>query len=182
MTLIYIISIINLIAIVIIFILMFRRNKESFTGAPTGYNNLLVSDTEGNLNTFSMDKLKTDIDTIISSKISPLNTLLKTHETWIDSNTTKIAENTNMINAIHDQEIPALQTSVQEIPALKTSVQKCIKGDQKIYINTLNGDPGQYGFGRLFVGRRKNDHVLRTSDGRLTQLSGDDGYFSITPA
>jgi hypothetical protein len=44
-----IISIVNLIAIITLFILFFtKNNKENFTGAPAGYTNLLVSDPDGN--------------------------------------------------------------------------------------------------------------------------------------
>jgi flagellar basal body-associated protein FliL len=65
-----IISIINLIAIVILFILFFTKTKkENFTGAPSGYTNLLVSDSDGNLDTFSMDTLKTDIQTMIDDSL-----------------------------------------------------------------------------------------------------------------
>ena len=66
-----IISIVNLIAIITLFILFFtKNNKENFTGAPAGYTNLLVSDPDGNLDTFSMNTLETDIDTKIDTKIS----------------------------------------------------------------------------------------------------------------
>ena len=65
-----IICIINLIAIAILFILFFTKNKESFTGAPSGYTNLLVSDSDGNLNTFSMEKLETNINNLADARIS----------------------------------------------------------------------------------------------------------------
>ena len=69
-----IISIVNLIAIIILFILFFtKNNKENFTGAPSGYTNLLVSDPDGNLDTFSMNTLETDIDTKISSAVNSLD-------------------------------------------------------------------------------------------------------------
>jgi len=70
-----IISIINLIAIVILFIIFFTKTKnENFTGAPSGYTNLLVSDSDGNLDTFSMDTLKTDIQTMINDSLEPYET------------------------------------------------------------------------------------------------------------
>ena len=130
---------------------MFRRNKESFIGAPIGYTNLLVSDTECNLSTFSMDTLKTDIDTIISCKISPLNTLLKTHETTIDVNKALFATHETWI----DGNTAAIAKHEEQIKELQNSIQKCIKGGQKIYINTLNGANGNYGYDRLVVGNKK---------------------------
>lgn len=66
-----IICIINLIAIVVLFILFFMKNKESFTGAPSGYTNLLVSDSDGNLNTYSTDTLKSAIQTMIDTSLQP---------------------------------------------------------------------------------------------------------------
>lgn len=69
-----IISIVNLIAIVILFILFFtKNNKENFTGAPSGYTDLLVSDPDGNLDTFSLSTLETDINTKISTAITNNN-------------------------------------------------------------------------------------------------------------
>jgi len=66
-----IISVVNLIAIIILFILYFtKNNKENFTGTPSGYTDLLVSDPDGNLDTFSLSKLETDINTKISTQIS----------------------------------------------------------------------------------------------------------------
>lgn len=60
------------------------HKKESFDGAPSGYGNLLVSDNDGNLNTFSMDKLQSDIQTMINTS---LNTSLNNYYTksYIDS-------------------------------------------------------------------------------------------------
>ena len=66
-----IICIINLIAIIVLFIIVFMKNKESFTGAPTGYTNLLVSDPDGNLNTLSMETLSSDIQSIINNSLVP---------------------------------------------------------------------------------------------------------------
>lgn len=66
-----IISIINLIAIVILFIIFFRKTKnENFTGAPSG-SNLLVTDPDGNLDSFSLDTLKNDIQIMISDSLGP---------------------------------------------------------------------------------------------------------------
>ena len=71
-----IISIVNLIAIIILFILYFtKKNTENFTGAPSGYTDLLVSDPDGNLDTFSLATLEADINTKISDAIKPLNTI-----------------------------------------------------------------------------------------------------------
>lgn len=70
-----IISIINLIAIVILFIIVLTKIKnENFTGAPSGYTNLLVTDLDGNLDTFSMDTLKTDMQTMINDSLKPYET------------------------------------------------------------------------------------------------------------
>ena len=65
-----IICIINLIAIIVLFILFFTKNKESFTGVPSGYTNLLVSDPDGNFNTFSIDKLESNINNLVDARIS----------------------------------------------------------------------------------------------------------------
>ena len=65
-----IISIINLIAIVILFIIFFRKTEnENFTGTPSGYTNLLVTDPDGNLDTFSLDTLKNDIQIMINDSL-----------------------------------------------------------------------------------------------------------------
>lgn len=45
-------------------------NKESFDGAPSGYGNFLLADNDGNLNTFSLSKLQTDIQTMINNSLS----------------------------------------------------------------------------------------------------------------
>jgi hypothetical protein len=66
-----IVSMINLIAIVILFILFFtKNNKENFTGVPPSYTNLLVSDSDGNLDTFSLTTLENDIDTKIREALT----------------------------------------------------------------------------------------------------------------
>ena len=73
-----ILSIVNFISIIIIFIILFMKNdKENFTGAPDGYTNLLVSDPDGNLNTFSLSQLESDISAQI---ISSLNGYVKTSD------------------------------------------------------------------------------------------------------
>jgi len=70
-----ILSVINFIAIVVLYIIVLTRNsKEKFTGAPSGYTNLLVSDPDGNLDTFSLSTLENDID----AKITALQTSLET--------------------------------------------------------------------------------------------------------
>ena len=72
-----IISIVNLIAIITLFILFFtKNNKENFTGAPSGYTNLLVSDPDGNLDTYSLSTLEADIDAKISALRSEITTEL----------------------------------------------------------------------------------------------------------
>ena len=72
-----IISIVNLIAIITLFILFFtKNNKEKFTGAPSGYTNLLVSDPDGNLDTFSLSTLEADIDAKISALRGEITTEL----------------------------------------------------------------------------------------------------------
>lgn len=74
-----IISVVNFVAIVILFILFFtKNNKENFTGVPSGYTNLLVSDQDGNLDTFSLATLESDINTKITDAIKPLNTITST--------------------------------------------------------------------------------------------------------
>jgi hypothetical protein len=87
-----IISIINLIAIVILFIIFFTKTKnENFTGAPSGYTNLLVTDLDGNLDTFSMDTLKNDIQIMINDSLGPYvtsSTVNKYFATNDDLNTT----------------------------------------------------------------------------------------------
>ena len=87
-----IISIVNLIAIISLFILFFtKNNKENFTGAPSGYTNLLVSDTDGNLDTFAMDTLKTDIQTMIDDSLKSYMTssnISKEYATKSDLNKT----------------------------------------------------------------------------------------------
>ena len=87
-----IISIINLIAIVILFIIVLTKIKnENFTGAPSGYTNLLVSDPDGNLDTFAMDTLKTDIQTMINDSLKPYETssnISKSFATIADLNKT----------------------------------------------------------------------------------------------
>lgn len=45
-------------------------NKESFTGAPGGYDNFLLADNDGNLNTFSLSQLQTDIQTMINTSLN----------------------------------------------------------------------------------------------------------------
>lgn len=65
-----IICVINLVAIIVLFILFFTKIKESFTGAPSGYTNLIVSDPDGNLNTFSMANLETNINNLVDARIS----------------------------------------------------------------------------------------------------------------
>ena len=65
-----IITIINFIGIVVLFILFFTKSStETFKNAPSGYTNLLVSDSEGNLDTFSTAVLEADIDTKISTAL-----------------------------------------------------------------------------------------------------------------
>ena len=65
-----ILSVVNFIAITILFIMVFtKNNKENFTDAPTGYTNLLVSDPDGNLDTFSLTALENDINTKISDAL-----------------------------------------------------------------------------------------------------------------
>ena len=72
-----IISIVNLIAIITLFILFFtKNNKENFTGVPSGYTNLLVSDPDGNLDTFSLSTLEADIDAKISALHGEITTEL----------------------------------------------------------------------------------------------------------
>lgn len=65
-----IICIINLVAIIVLFILFFTKNREYFTGVPSGYTNLLISDPNGNLNTFSMEDLETNINNLVDTRIS----------------------------------------------------------------------------------------------------------------
>lgn len=88
-----IISIVNLIAIVILFILFFtKNNKENFTGAPSGYTDLLVSDPDGNLDTFSLSTLETDIDTKITNAITTNNkSIASTYQTKADAAAAKTA-------------------------------------------------------------------------------------------
>jgi len=74
-----ILSVINFIAIVVMYILFFTRNsKEKFTGVPSGYTNLVVSDPDGNLDTFSLATLENDINTIVANALkayTPTSTL-----------------------------------------------------------------------------------------------------------
>lgn len=88
-----IISIVNLIAIIILFILFFtKNNKENFTGAPSGYTDLLVSDPDGNLDTFSLTTLETDIDTKITDAITKNNTsIASTYQTKAEASAAKTA-------------------------------------------------------------------------------------------
>ena len=66
-----IIPIVNLIAIIILFILHFtKKNTENFTGVPSGYTNLLVSDPDGNLDTYSLSTLQTNINTQITNALN----------------------------------------------------------------------------------------------------------------
>ena len=89
-----VISIVNLVAIVILYILFFTKNsKENFTGAPSGYTNLLVSDDDGNLNTFSMSTLENDIDSKIQSLSDTINATLTGYQTKGDYVTTSTLTN-----------------------------------------------------------------------------------------
>ena len=88
-----IISVVNFIAITILFILYFtKNNKENFTGASSGYTDLLVSDPDGNLDTFSLSKLETDIDTKITAAITTNNTsIASTYQTKAEAAAAKRA-------------------------------------------------------------------------------------------
>ena len=66
-----IVSVINFILILVLYIVVFTKSsKEMFTGTPSGYTNLLVSDSDGNLDTFSLSTLESDIDAKISTNVS----------------------------------------------------------------------------------------------------------------
>lgn len=88
-----IIPIVNLIAIIILFILYFtKKNTENFTGAPSGYTDLLVSDPDGNLDTFSLSTLETDIDTKITAAITTNNkSIASTYQTKAEAAAAKKA-------------------------------------------------------------------------------------------
>lgn len=88
-----IISIVNLIAIIILFILYFtKKNTENFTGAPSGYTDLLVSDPDGNLDIFSLSKLETDIDAKITAAINTNNkSIASTYQTKAEAAAAKRA-------------------------------------------------------------------------------------------
>ena len=48
-------------------IIYFYKLNESFSNVPTGYNSMIVSDSNGNLTNFSLSDLETDIDSKISA-------------------------------------------------------------------------------------------------------------------
>ena len=96
-----IVSMINLIAIVILFILFFtKNNKENFTGVPPSYTNLLVSDSDGNLDTFSLTTLETDIDKKIDTKISDAVNSLDTQIRQIHQKFENYATNASLTNVV----------------------------------------------------------------------------------
>lgn len=96
---------VNLIAIVIFFILFFNKNnKENFAGVPPSYTNLLVSDPDGNLDTFSLTTLETDIDkkidTKIDTKISDVVNSLDTQIRQIHQKFENYATNASLTNVV----------------------------------------------------------------------------------
>jgi hypothetical protein len=96
-----IVSMVNLIAIVILFILFFtKNNKENFTGVPPSYTNLLVSDSDGNLDTFSLTTLETDIDKKIDTKISDAVNSLDTQIRQIHQKFENYATNASLTNVV----------------------------------------------------------------------------------
>ena len=108
-----IISIVNLIAIIILFILYFtKKNTENFTGAPSGYTDLLVSDPDGNLDTFSLSKLETDIATMVTDAMDAYNTaIINTYQTKAEATKAIQEYNTGIINTY--------QTKAEAIKAIQ---------------------------------------------------------------
>lgn len=64
-----ILSILNLIAILVLYILFFaKNNKENLTDVPSS-TNFLISDDDGNLDTYSLSTLQTNINTQIKNAL-----------------------------------------------------------------------------------------------------------------
>lgn len=162
-----IICIVNLIAIIVLFIIVFMKNKENFfIDQPYGDVNMLVSDVDGNLNTFSLSKLQTDIDKMISDSVSKA---LKDYTTTTDTNN-------NINQMINNALTPYLKTvDIYKDFYDKNNMNVMLSGyvnyGKTIKIATLSSNGGM-----LIVGPNSGNEVKRTSNS--SDYGPDNGKYA----
>lgn len=131
------------------------KNKESFTGTPTGYTNLLVSDPDGNLDTFSIETLSGDIQTMIDKSLEPYSKTQDIEDNYYSKSyiNNNYYNKTTMNGSYYNKnDMSGLYYSKNAIDSFNF-----IKQGQPIGINALTG-----GEARLIVGTKPGNHVIRS--------------------
>lgn len=160
-SLINIICIINLIAIVVLFILFFRNKKENlfFENEPSGYVNMLVSDADGNLTTFSMNTLNNDIQSMINKSLEPYLTATEISNNYYNKN----AIENNYYNKNYINNNYYNRTTMNGSYYNKNYIDSnLIKNSQGIYLTA----PGA-GNNPVIVGDRIGDPLKRGTTGQI---------------
>ena len=147
--------VINFIAIVIIIIILLIgifKKKDSFNNVPSGYDNLLLSDSDGNLIPFSLSTLQTDVQEMINASL------------------TSYVKKTDLANYVKKTDL----TPYVKNTDLTTKLKDYIKNNQGIYLTA----PGAGNY-PVIVGDRISDPVKR---GRPDQVQDELRKFTIRTA
>lgn len=126
----FIVGIVVIVVIIGSIIYKLYKSKESFSGAPAGYENMIITDDDGNLSTFAMSTLQTDIQSMINNS---LNNSLNNY--YIKSETdNKIANLQDQINTIRNRLDNVYAKSV-----LDAKLDEYVKYDDPMHLNTMIG-------------------------------------------
>lgn len=146
--------VVNFIAIVIILIILLIglfKKKDSFNNVPSGYDNLLLSDSDGNLIPFSLSTLQTDIKGMINTAIEQFQDKIQITR-LVNELTSDFVRKSNIQNMINASLTPYVKNT-----DLTNKLANYVRNNQGIYLTA----PGA-GNDPLIVGSRTSDPVKRS--------------------